>query len=138
MPFNYNVDTDVGKVRFEIGDTVSGSGILPDGSNFQDEEIDTILTDEGSIGRASARLLEVAANRYAGLVDITVGPRRERLSQAAEGFAKRAEAMRDEHGGGAAKTVSASVIRVDGFSKRTASDISVDATDEFSDYSGYS
>ena len=90
-----------GKVRLEIGDTAENSGVKPDGSNFSDAELDLILSEEGdSVGRAAARCFEILANWYAGVADLTVGPRKEALGKVAESYAKRAKEYRRKYGGG--------------------------------------
>lgn len=52
MAFTYDLSTTgtpllISQVRFELGDTASGVGIKPDGSNLTDEEITMLLTQEG-------------------------------------------------------------------------------------------
>lgn len=41
MTFTYDLDTDIGKVRFKIGDTVQASALVTD------EEIEFTLSDQG-------------------------------------------------------------------------------------------
>lgn len=53
MAFTYDLSTTgtpllISQVRFELGDTTSGAGIKPDGSNLTDEEITMLLTQEGN------------------------------------------------------------------------------------------
>lgn len=101
--FSYDLTTSVGQLRLEIGDEVFESGVKPSGDNFTDTELTYFLTQEGSIvGRAAARACEVLSRSYAGLVDLTVGPRRETLSQAAKAFLDRAKELRRQYGGSAA------------------------------------
>lgn len=110
--FSYDLATNVGKLRLEIGDTTSGSGVKPDGSNFLDAELEYFLDAEsGSVGRASARACEVLARSFAGMVDLTVGPRRESLSQAAKAYADRAQELRRQYGGGGGAAYSAGWMR---------------------------
>lgn len=79
--FSYDLTTSVGMLRLEIGDEVFESGVKPNGDNFTDAELEYFLAQEGStVGRAAARACEVLSRAYAGLVDLTVGPRRETLS----------------------------------------------------------
>ena len=42
--FTYDVSSDAGMVRLDIGDTQEGCGPLPDKANFSDEEIDALYT----------------------------------------------------------------------------------------------
>lgn len=56
MSFSYSssLATDRDKVRFFIGDTVSGSGVKPSGANLSNEEIDALVTLAGSWQGAAA------------------------------------------------------------------------------------
>lgn len=93
--FTYDLTTNVGKVRLLVGDTVQDSGVRPDGSNFTDDEIDYFLDAEGdSIDMATARACDVLATQWANVADLSVGPRRESLSQVAERYAERAKQLR--------------------------------------------
>jgi hypothetical protein len=66
MTFTNTLSTDTGKVRLYIGDDVSGTGVLPDGSNFSDEQIAIFLSDNGSnINSAVAALADNLAYRWA-------------------------------------------------------------------------
>lgn len=128
--FTYDLTTDVGKLRLEIGDQSEGAGVRPDGSNFADEELETILEQEGNVlGRGIARACEILANAWATLADLTVGPRSEKLSQVAARFEKRAAALRMQYGGGSTGACSAGMIRVDGY-QSTADPVASDAYDE--------
>lgn len=135
MTFSYDLDTDIGKVRLEIGDTVESQGVKPNGSNLTDEELQHMLDEEGSVGRASARACEILARFYAPLVDLAVGPKRESLSKAHAQWMKVAKDLRAKHGGTAA-TFSVGVIPKDGFSKAAPSDYVLDSADTESDYGG--
>ncbi len=115
MSFTYDLATDIGKVRFEIGDTTSGTGVKPDGSNITDEELQVVLTREGSTGRATAAACEALARMYARFVDLTVGPHREALSQASEAYARQAQELRRQYGGGSKRATAGGVIKQDGF-----------------------
>ena len=128
MTFTYvgTLATDLDKVRFYLGDTssISGAGIKPGGTNFTDEELTGILTAEGSWGRAVAGGYETLASLFAQQVDITLGPRREALSQAAERYTALSQTWRSKYGQPATATRSGSrhVTRVDGYSQDIASD----------------
>jgi hypothetical protein len=56
VSFSYSpdMDTDKDKVRFFVGDTVSGSGSRPNGVNLTDEEIEALLDLSGSWQGAAA------------------------------------------------------------------------------------
>jgi len=73
--------------------------------------------------------LEALAVAWANYADLTVGPRRELLSQVGERFAKQAKEWRERYGV-AAPVVVAGVIRVDGYSDDVASD-DVDTSSEY-------
>lgn len=95
MSFTYDLTTDIGKVRLALGDTSDGSGMRPDGANFEDEELDTFLVLEGDdVELATARALEVLANQWASRADLQVGPRKESLSQIATRYAELAKTVR--------------------------------------------
>lgn len=120
MTFTYNLsasgeDLRISKVRLEVGDTIENDGIRPDGSNLADAEVSYFLDKEDDdIGRAAAAVCESMANTWARYANTRVGPRREDLSDVAESWAKRAEALRDQYGGGDV-TYSVGVIPADGY-----------------------
>lgn len=99
MAISYDISTAAGRIRRLIGDTLDGSGPLPDGSNFTDDEIDAFYEDEGNhIQRAAAAGLEALANAWAAFEGrLREGPAdEESLSSAA--FAERAQRLRDVYG----------------------------------------
>jgi len=59
MAFTYDITTDRGKVRLEIGDVTSS------GSVFADDEIDYFLTEETAVRLAAARAMETLAMKIA-------------------------------------------------------------------------
>lgn len=64
MSFNYDLSTNVGKVRLNIGDTSNS----PTTAIFTDEEISSVLTQvSNDINFASGRLLLIIANSKARL-----------------------------------------------------------------------
>jgi len=82
--FTYDPSTPVGKVRREIQDTKDagiypGAGILPDGSNIEDEDIEYYLEQyANSIIGASIAVLTIVATAYSTLATETeLGPYRE-------------------------------------------------------------
>lgn len=119
MSFTYDfaVDAAVSRVRLAIGDTVFGSGIKPDGTNFSDEEIRAILSETNDdIDAATYVFLKSLANMWGTYVDITIGPRKESLSDIAFHYAKRASEM-GKQTGLSAKSYSTLLSRVDGYSE---------------------
>lgn len=130
MTYTTTLSTDIGKIRLELGDDTSGSGILPSGANITDEQIQIFLDREGSVMRAVAGICEMLATRYAQVADLQVGPRRESYSQISAAYLKRAKELRDRYGDASGATAevpaytgiySVSVIRVDGYSNDVTS-----------------
>lgn len=124
MAFTTTLSTEIGQIRLELGDDTLGSGVLPDGGNLTDEQLQVYLAREGTGMRAVAGICEMLATRWAGAADVQVGPRRESYSQISKGYAARAAQLRDLYGAplvldeGAALTVG--LRRVDGFSAAQA------------------
>lgn len=86
MAFTYNLSTDVGKVRLEIGDTVdsstvAGAGVKPSGDNFSDEEVQYFLTQEGSKMKAVAAAAETLSRQWAVAANISLGSRSESFGE---------------------------------------------------------
>lgn len=124
MTYTYigNLSTNLDKVRFYIGDVVSGTGPKPTGGNFTDEEIGGLITAEGSWEKAVAAIFEILAGMYSSYVDITVGPRREALSQASKSYREQASEWRSRYGGSSSTAGARAVTRTDGYSDDIASD----------------
>lgn len=124
MTFTYvgDLSTDLDTIRFYVQDTVASSGPKPAGANFTDEEIDGVLTNEGSWQRAVAGLFEVLAALWGQYVDISVGPRREALSQTAARYADQAEKWRRKYGGSAPGAGVRHPTRIDGYSDDVSAD----------------
>lgn len=120
MAFTYvgDLSTDLDKLRFEIGDTVSGAGVLPDGSNIPDATLNAVLTQEGSVGLAAARVCESLARAWTKIAaSISVGSRSESNQQVANWTAQ-AEQLRQQYGqraGTAAGLFSVGMVRGDGY-----------------------
>lgn len=122
MTFSYDIATQVGQVRLEIGDSTYGTGILPDGTNLSDEEIQFYLTREGGVGAAVAGVCEMLSIRFSNLADIAIGPRRESMSQIAKAYSDRAKALRIQYGGSTGRAFSTSPVRTDGFADAAAAE----------------
>ena len=113
MAFSYLITSTnsdiaaIAAVRLEIGDTVEDEGVLPGDANFSDEEISWYLdaADEDHDGAVLA-IVESLARRWATVADITVGPRRESLSQISARWQTLADEMRgsSDAGGGSMNT----------------------------------
>lgn len=122
MAFTYDLTTNVGKVRLNLGDKVEGSGPWPNGGNFSDAEVEQILTQEDNeVMRAVAACCEILANAWAGVASIAVGPRREELNHVSEMYRQRAQDLRTQYGGGDV-TFSVPLDREDGYSDENAMD----------------
>src|SRR5574341_1059609 len=105
MAFTYDLATNVGKVRLNLGDRVQGSGPWPDRSNFDDAEMTQILTQEGNdVMRAVAGCCEVLANAWSAVASLSEGPHREEFNHVSEQYAERAMSLRQQYGGAALVT----------------------------------
>ena len=119
MTYTTTLSTDVGLARLELGDDTLGVGIMPDGANLTDEQVQVYLDREGSVMRAVAGICEMLATRYASVADLQVGPRRESFSQISKSYATRAAQLRDLYGAAlvedAGAVLMAPLQRVDGY-----------------------
>lgn len=118
MTFTYvgTLNTDLDMVRFKVRDVTENSGVRPGGGNFTDEEINGLLTTEGSVNRTVAAIYEALATEWSNYVDTQIGPRDEKLSQVAERYAMLAKQYRDDYGYGGGTLATGFVTRVDGYS----------------------
>ena len=125
MTFTYlgTLGTDLDYIRFKVGDTVSGSGIKPSDANFTDEEINGLLTIEGSTDRTVAAIYETLSLVWAKYVDSEIGSRKEKSSQTSARYAALAKKTRDDYGFGAStiSVATGSVTRRDGYSSNISS-----------------
>lgn len=123
MTFTYDLTTDVGKLRMEIGDTSAEAqqGVMPGGANLTDEELQYLLDREGSVGRATAAACEALSRAWSRVANVQSGPFREELGSVARHWADRGQELRRQYGGGAATTVTSTFKRVDGFSEAAES-----------------
>lgn len=94
MAFTYDLTTDIGKVRLEIGDTNATSGVKPDGLAFDDDELQVFIDGEGHVMRAAARACEVLARSWSTVSDIRIGPRSENLGAVSKAWADQAARLR--------------------------------------------
>lgn len=116
-----DLSSDRDKTRFYLNDTDPGDGPLPGDRNFSDNEIDGLVTMEGTWQRAVAAGFEALASAWAMYVDTQVGPRREQMSQVSEQYEKLAAKWRKTYGPKRPMWV-AGIIRVDGYSDDVPSD----------------
>lgn len=116
----------ISKIRFEIGDTSpeAGQGVKPDGNYLHDEELQYILTKEGTFGRALAGVCEVLARMWTKVASASVGPLSEQQGEIAAKWASRAKELRATYGYDTDDTVSgftAGVINL-GFAEVSSGD----------------
>jgi len=102
MAITTDVSTSIGKVRLEIGDrdTATGMGARPDGTNLTDDEITNFLTAEGSVRGAAARACEALAADWRKIATLWIGTRKEEAGAIADGYAAQAQLLRGGSGGG--------------------------------------
>jgi hypothetical protein len=116
MAFTYDLTTDRGIVRLNLGDTVENSGPRPDKRNFSDEEIDYLLSTETEGTTAATALgFEILANEWAAY---TIAEREGEVSfdakEVSDQYLQIASEWRNRPGGGTGgKSLSAGVITLD-------------------------
>ena len=120
MGFQYDIsdaDDTSSQMRLELGDTRYEDGILPEGRNFSDEELDHFYSQEGSFWSAVARAFEAAAAEWGRYPDsFRLGPEQQHIS-AAKLYADRAAYIRKEVvRRGASGVGSRAITRADGYS----------------------
>lgn len=105
MAFSYNLASgdpltvEISKVRFELGDTVAGSGPRANRTNFTDEELTMVLDAQGALGAANrpmqtvAALCETLSREWTKVASISVGPRSQQFGSVAAEWAKRAASL---------------------------------------------
>lgn len=128
MTFNYDLETAVGQVRLEVSDTTENGGVLPNGANLSDEEIQVLLDrNDDEVLLAAADACDIIARRWSSQPDsIRIGSRQESGSQAD----KWRQMAADRRGRVDGRMVSAGAIPVDGYSD----DVASDAVDDGSEY----
>lgn len=116
MAFTYDLTTNKGIIRFNIGDTVENSGPRPDKRNFSDEEIDYFLATEteGNVA-ASALAFEILANEWAAY---TISEREGEIffdaKEVSDQYLDIANEWRNKPGGGTGgRSLSAGVLTLD-------------------------
>lgn len=122
MGFTYDISdtTDISSMmRLEMGDTEQENGILPEGKNFTDEELDYFYTQEGDdFWQAVARGFDAAAARWAVYPEsFYLGPEHQKIN-ASTFYSNRASEVRTKQLAPGVYAVSKDEIAID-----------VDATD---------
>lgn len=109
----------ISKVRLELGDTVNGIGVRPDGSNLSDAEITMWLTEEGSnVMRAVARACYSLARMWSIVMSTSSPSYSEQAGKVAAEWQARGDGIVKTYGGisGSGGMSSSAVKRVDGYS----------------------
>ena len=119
MTFTYFLDTDIGTMRFELGDTVPDSGVKADGSNFTDEELQYLLTRENNLDLAIASACETLSRDWSKIASITLGQKQETLGKVAQEWSTRANEIRLRVGGTYA-SYSFTPHRIDGYTDKSS------------------
>ncbi len=109
--------TDLDKIRFAIGDTVTSAGPKPADANFTDAELTALVTVEGTWQRATAAVFENLAALWAKHVTFSAGDMSATQSDVAAMYDSQAKTWRMKWGSAAATgSGSSGVIRADGYS----------------------
>jgi len=123
MAFTYvgTLATDRDKVRFYIQDTVESAGPKPDGKNFSDAEIDGLVTNEETWGRAVAAAFESLTAIWRTLYTFSADGGTYHRSNVADGYAAFAAQWRKKYGYSGSTVSTSALTRVDAYSDDIAS-----------------
>jgi len=124
MTFTYagTLATDLEWVRFHIQDVTVSAGPKPDGANFTDEELNGLITAEGSKGRAVAACFEALSSIWRTRYNFSTEGQRFDRASVADGFATLAAQWRAKYGSGGSRVSDGAVTRVDAYSDDIDSD----------------
>jgi hypothetical protein len=124
MTFTYagTLATDLDQIRFYVSDVTSGSGPKPDGTNFTDEELNGLLTAEGTVGRSVAAAFESLSAIWRTRYNFSTEGQRFDRASVADGYAKLAAEWRDKYGSPGSRVGAGPVTRIDGYSDDIDSD----------------
>ena len=134
MPiFDYNdsLSTNRDKVRFHLGDTVVEAGPLPNDGNFSDDELDGLISAEGTWQRAVAAGLERLAIAWTRHPTFKADGLSLNRSDIAKGYREDAQNWRKQYGY-TRPTYVAGQITKDAYSD----DVTSDDVDTSSEYEG--
>lgn len=117
MAFTYDdtLGTDLGRVRFHLGDVVENAGPRPDDANFADAELNGLITVEGSWHRAVAGGFERLAVEWLRYPTFKADGLSLNRSDIAKGYQKLAATWRARFGSPTPTHV-VGAIRKDGYS----------------------
>lgn len=100
---------NIAKIRLEIGDTDPERGIKPHGDNYTDDEILYAFNEEERIiGRAAARILEMAASAWTSVPRTMFGALFDPRS-VARNYMRQAQTLRMKYGSSNRQSTSFSV-----------------------------
>ena len=125
MAFTYDdtLSTNLAKVRYHIQDTEELAGPKPADANFTDNELNGLITAEGSWQRAVAGAFETLAAAWQRSVTFRADGLSINRSDIAKGYRDQAAEWRITYGRGGGAG-SRSVTRVDGYSSdKTNTDV---------------
>lgn len=107
MAFTFDMATDLGKVRFKVGDTVD------EGHLVEDATITALLEEHGSVTAAAREVCLGIAAMFSREFDFQTDDQRFQRSQRAKAYRELAAQLTDE-GGGDLSTIE--TVRDDGYS----------------------
>ncbi len=116
MAFTYNLTTNRGVVRLNVGDTVENSGPRPDKRNYSDEEVDYFISTETEGNTAASALgFEILANEWAAYaISEREGEVTFDAKEVSDQYLDIANEWRNKPGGGTGgRSLSAGVITLD-------------------------
>ena len=131
MAFTYSdsLATDRDKVRFYLGDVVSGSGPRPADGNLSDAEIAGLITAEGTWQRAVGAGFERLASEWTRYPSFKADGLSLNRSDIAKGYTEQALSWRKRYGTTTPIYVAGQITK-DAYSDDVASD-DVDATGDY-------
>jgi hypothetical protein len=134
MAFTYvgTLATDLDRVRFSLGDTVSGAGPRPADGNFTDAEIAGLIALEGSWQRAVGAGFERLAAEWTRYPNFSTDGLRVDRSDIAAGFQAQAAKWRKDFPRPVGVKVAGQITK-DAYSD----DVTSDAVDTSGDYAGH-
>ena len=124
MSITTSLTTDLGKLRLELADdnAAAGLGVLPDGGNYTDAQLQVFLDREGSVMGALAAACENLHMRYLLDANQNEGQRRDDGRGTALRYASQARQLRRQYGG-PARVYAGGVIRQDAYSEDAPTDV---------------
>lgn len=134
MAFTYvgTLATDLDRVRFSLGDTVSGAGPRPADGNFTDAEIAGLIALEGSWQRAVGAGFERLAAEWTRYPNFSTDGLRVDRSDIAAGYKAQAAKWRKDFPRPVGVKVAGQITK-DAYSD----DVTSDAVDTSGDYAGH-